>query len=106
MEKRTAKHKILAALLEANNYPVYWYTKQVPRGYLTTGHLSKPDVGGSEATRRIREMQADGVDIDMMMFFANDMDGKRYHCYIYGLNTIADLIDFKTGTLKAETQAA
>lgn len=106
MKKRSAKHKILEALLEARNYPVYWYTKQVPRGWLTTGHICKPEVGGNSGPRRIREMRADGIEIEMDRFFCNDIDGTKQHCFIYCLKTEIALIDLKSGTLKVKAQAA
>ena len=53
--RKTAKQKILELLVNAHQISVYWYQSQLPDGYLTTGHICHPNIGGSSAPRRVRE---------------------------------------------------
>lgn len=97
---KNAKQRILEALVEAYNIPIFWYSAQLPAGWLTTGHLCRPEVGGNSAPRRIREMRAAGIDIEIKTFSATNRLNEKVTCWIYRLKTPAKEINFVKGTLK------
>ncbi len=95
-----AKQRVLQKLLEAKYKSVYWNGKVLPSGYVTNGILRRVDVGGGEAIRRKRELEAAGIAIDKQTFSAKNETGKNEFTFIYCLETDPQFIDFIKCCLK------
>lgn len=105
MKKKSAKQKILEHLIEAQRISAFWWSVRLPSGYVTTGHLCGSEVGGSSAPRRVREMRAAGIEIEIKPFSCINQYGEYVHAYIYALKTDKALINIEKGILKQNKAA-
>ena len=99
-KRSTTTSRILQELILARAETRYWYGTRLPQGFVSTGHLCKPDIGGSEAIRRVREIRERGIDIQKQHFESVNRLDEKVHCWIYRLETDPGLIDVKKGCLK------
>ncbi len=76
--RATAKHRILLELMT--------------HGEAALHHLMRPEIGGTSAGRRIRELRERGFDIDF--YFMPKKDGVRSRATVYRLKTHFKRIDF------------
>ncbi len=68
--KHTAKQRVFRYLLLSGRFGAPLH------------ELMKPEIGGTSADRRIRELRADGVPVN---YFRKEVDGKKTNTTIYKL---------------------
>lgn len=76
--RTTAKHRILMELMTHVEAPLH--------------HLMKPEIGGTSASRRIRELRERGFDIDF--YYMPQKNGSPSRTTVYRLKTHLKRIDF------------
>jgi hypothetical protein len=77
--RHTTKHRILLELMTHGEAPLH--------------HLMKPEIGGTSADRRLRELREAGFDIDF--YYKPGKDGRRTKTTVYVLKTPIKKIDFR-----------
>ena len=99
MGRLTRKQAVLQVLLEAQRGKRYtFYHKTVPEGWVPLKELCNENTGGSEGTRRIREMRKDGINIILQDFWVevyNNGKWRKEFTTIYRLKTPERYIDFE-----------
>jgi hypothetical protein len=64
VERTTAKYRVLRALRHAEAFSGQFDADDIDRGGWVPGHyLTSPAIGGSEGLRRLRELRADGYNV-------------------------------------------
>ena len=96
----TAKEKILRYLA---NKKFTYYGQELPANWCPSGALHNWSVGGSSAARRIREMRADGIEINCSILkYDRNLNKLPKAVWCYALITRPSEIDFKKGKLKGK----
>ncbi len=97
--KLTRRQLVLLELLQARNGKVYRYNNhvEIPKGWVPSWVLVSPAVGGIGGLRRVRELRARGLDIEVRTFYYQNKQGDpvRTATTIYKLNTHGKEIDFE-----------
>ena len=76
--RSTAKHRVLLELMSRVEVPLH--------------ELMSPEIGGTSADRRLRELRERGFNIT---YYHKRRNGKKTNTTIYVLNTPLKSIDFK-----------
>ena len=100
----TRKQRVLQELIDAYNGKKYEYsyTSWISGGWTPIGAIVNPNIGGSEGTRRVRELKAKGIKIDCRYYYRKGENGEkmRTNTTIYKLLTDPELIDTDKCELK------
>lgn len=91
----TRKQKVLNELIAAYYGKKYDYDglNWISGGWTPIGAICHPSVGGSEGTRRIRELKEGGIDIQWRFYVKHRPKEEKTRTTIYKLVTDPQLID-------------
>lgn len=105
--KPTRRQLVLERLALAQQRIEFFHHHKLPAGYVSTGNIANEKCGGSSGPRRLRELRAAGLQIDMRYYnrdaygnYLTDWKGNRVGTWIYRLITPQNQIDFENCCLK------
>lgn len=100
----TRKQKVLELLVGARGFSALRLQLNgqarvvAVNGYVRNWAIESAEYGGTQGTRRLRELRASGIEIEMRRL--KDGDGKPTGTFCYRLKTDPKLIDFEKCCLK------